>query len=60
LIFFFPSQAFNLGSFIGSRLQDSETKLKSEYEGWIIINDPKLKAWEGKKNINKRGLRMVL
>jgi len=35
--------------FIGSRLQDFETKLKSEYEGWIIINDPKLKNWEGQK-----------
>jgi len=35
--------------FIGSRLQDFETKLKSEYEGWIVINDPKLKNWEGKK-----------
>jgi len=35
--------------FIGSRLQDFETKLKSEYKDWIVINDPKLKSWKGKK-----------
>lgn len=32
-----------------SRLNDSETKLKKEYQDWIEIVDPALKSWKGKK-----------
>lgn len=35
--------------FIGSRLKDNETTLKGEYKSWIIIKDPSLKSWEGKR-----------
>jgi len=35
--------------FTGSRLQDFETRINSKYQDWIVINDPNLKLWQGKK-----------
>jgi len=34
--------------FIGSRFS-SETMLEGDYKNWIIIKDPALKSWEGKR-----------